>query len=140
MYHPEFVAVDTQGRRMDFGQFEEAMIASIRRATRGVTSRVVPQARPHPGPDEAVAWVEQTFVFKAETQVKESVNRKETGRYAETFKRTASGWRVIYSRQLPTNDPGASRLEADGQAGPAWAEHPYQFESLRYGNKRRFPD
>jgi uncharacterized protein (TIGR02246 family) len=102
-FHPEFVGVDTQGKRMTLDQFR-AHMASMRRISTGVKAKSVLKHVRTQGSDEAVSWVEQTFTYKAR-QGSGWANRKQTARYSETFKRTPRGWVIIYSQQLPTNEP-----------------------------------
>lgn len=107
LYHPGFVAVDKQGKRTDYAQVKR-QFAAMRANVRGARSKTVVKHVRRQGSDEAVAWAEATFSGKAK-RGRRWVPFKSTIRFAETLKRTASGWRALYSQDLPADVPWSFR-------------------------------
>ena len=103
MMDPGLVLVDTEGNRASYADMK-AMVEEIRKSMKGAKSHTAVKHVRRQGSDEAVAWIEMTMHYRTNQNGK-WVPVKSTHRYAETLRRTPSGWKVFYAQELPTNEP-----------------------------------
>ncbi len=95
---PSFVAVDLEGKTMDFKGFK-AMVASMKGMMKDMRSRITVQ-QVQGNSSEVFAWLTMSHSFS----MKEGKTWKKvamTERFVETLKMTPSGWKITYSQALP---------------------------------------
>ncbi|MBN9504328.1 MAG: hypothetical protein BGO01_08425 [Armatimonadetes bacterium 55-13] len=99
---PDYTNVDTQGHRMNRGEFKEA-VRNMTAQSKNISSKVtVKHVRGNQ--HEAIAWCEEVFVYT----IREGngwKTMKSTSRWAESLRKTDKGWVFFYSQELPKDEP-----------------------------------
>jgi len=103
MFAPDYVNVDKQGKRSDLAQFK-AMVNGMWSQSKGVRSKTLVKNVRGNG-NEAVAWCEEVMIWKQPNGNGKWVEMKMTSRWAESVRKTPTGWKFYYSQELPTNEP-----------------------------------
>jgi fructose-1,6-bisphosphatase len=102
LFHPNYTAVNTQGKRKNLAEFKQQW-RQMASTTKNLTIKLnVKHVRGNES--EAFAWVEEVVHFT----VKENgrwVKQISTTRWAETIVKTSTGWRFMYSQELPMDEP-----------------------------------
>lgn len=102
MMAPEYVMVDKQGHQKNRAQLRAEMkpMHSMMKVVKSITTVKQVQGNMQ----EAMAWIEMKVSFQMKKGAK-WVPMTSTSRYTETLKMTPSGWKSVYSQELPTNEP-----------------------------------
>jgi ketosteroid isomerase-like protein len=98
MLDKSFVQVDANGNVMTKDQLCKEMEAMMKTISSAKSKIVVNQIFDHG--NEVVAWITMTMSFKMKQDGK-WVPVSFTGQYAETLKKTPSGWKFIFTQEFP---------------------------------------
>jgi hypothetical protein len=98
MVHPSYHSVRADGRRMSYSEFARE-VSSLSKFVRNPKARTTLLHVDGHG-DEVVAWIEEDVSYR-ELRGKKWVPVKRKAFYADTLKRTPSGWKFVYTQELP---------------------------------------
>ena len=102
LFHPNYTAVDTQGKRKNLAEFKQQW-GQMAASTKDLSIKLnVKHVRGNE--NEAFLWVEEVLHFTARENGR-WIKKVSTTRWAETIVKTSTGWRFMYSQELPMDEP-----------------------------------